>query len=49
MPNCKLKQIQTYMPPNDVPKITKKRGEKGFISNSAYLRSLIIQDLRKKD
>jgi len=48
MPNSRLKQIQTYVQPGDVATIRKLAGERGLISNSAYLRSLIIEDMRKK-
>lgn len=43
-----MKQIQAYVEPSELPKIKKARGEKGFISNSAYVRDLIIRDLKKK-
>jgi hypothetical protein len=36
-----------YVDPSDVKKIKKKRGEKGLISNSAYLRYLIDIDIGK--
>jgi len=48
MSQSKMKQITTYIAPVDVPKIVKKRGEKGFISDSAYVRSLVLQDIKKK-
>jgi len=43
-----MRQVTTYIAPVDMPKIIKKRGEKGFISDSAYLRSLVLQDIKKK-
>jgi len=42
-----MTQITTYVYPNDVKKIVKKRGERGFISDSAYLRFLLEQDIGK--
>jgi len=48
MSQSKMRQVTTYIAPVDMPKIIKKRGEKGFISDSAYLRSLVLQDIKKK-
>jgi len=44
-----MRQVTTYIAPVDMPKIVKKRGEKGFISDSAYLRSLVLIDIKKKN
>jgi len=49
MSQSKMRQVTTYIAPVDMPKIVKKRGEKGFISDSAYLRSLVLTDIKKKN
>jgi hypothetical protein len=43
-----MDQLIVYVDPKDQKKIKKKRGEHGFISNSAYLRHLIDIDIGKK-
>lgn len=48
MAQSKMRQVTTYVTPGDMPKIIKKRGELGLISDSAYVRSLILQDIKKK-
>lgn len=45
MPNSELVQISTYLESSIVTKIIKKRGKKGLISSSAYLRTLVYDDL----
>ncbi len=45
----RLKQLTTYVEPDEVKKIMKKRGERGVISWSAYLRILIADDLKSKN
>jgi len=43
-----LTEISTYIEPEIVKKAIKKRGNRGLISWSAYLRVLVIEDLAKK-
>jgi len=40
-----MKQIITYVEPAWTKEIRKKRGSRGFITNSAYLRYLIQKDI----
>jgi len=42
-----LTQISTYITPEIVKKAIKKRGKRGLISWSAYLRVLVLEDLAK--
>lgn len=45
MPTTNLTQLATYLEPKVVTKVIKKRGERGLISWSAYLRALVYQDV----
>jgi hypothetical protein len=49
MSQLKLKPVTTYLEPSALKKIQKKRGKRGFISESAYLRYLIQQDIEEQD
>jgi len=40
--------LSTYIEPEVLKQIRKKRGERGVISWSAYLRILVIEDLEKE-
>jgi len=44
----KLKEISTYVEPNLITQIIRKRGERSQISMSAYLRYLVKEDLKKR-
>ena len=48
MPSQNRVQLSTYIDPKIVTKIIKKRGQRGLISWSAYLRVLVNEDLNKK-
>ena len=39
--------IQTYIPPSIMNKVRKRKGESGIISMSAYLRQLVLEDIKK--
>ena len=43
-----LSELSTYVKPEIVTNIIKKRAQKGLISTSAYLRELIMRDLKIK-
>jgi hypothetical protein len=45
----KLSELSTYVDSSIVAKIIKKRGQRGLISTSAYLRELIMKDLEIKE
>jgi len=45
MAKCNMLQVTGYIDQKDEKKFLKKRGERGFISDSAYLRYLILKDL----
>ena len=47
MSKSKMAQMTVYVDPADVKKILKRRGEKGFISDSAYFRYLAAVDIGK--
>ena len=47
MASKNMEQMIVYIEPTDIKKIKKKRGEYGFISDSAYLRHLINIDIGK--
>jgi hypothetical protein len=47
MSKSELTQLTCYVDPKDVKKIKRARGEKGLISDSAYLRYLIDLDIGK--
>ena len=41
----KRKEIATYVDPDEIKKIHKRRGQRGLITISGYLRVLINEDL----
>lgn len=46
MAKSKLKQITTYITPTTEKKMKKRRGQKGLISDSDYVRNLILEDTK---
>lgn len=44
----KLTELSTYVESEIVTKVIKKKGKRGLISMSAYLRDLIMKDLETK-
>lgn len=47
MSNSNMVQITGYVDKNDIPKIIKKRGSRGMISWSSYIRYLVERDIGK--
>lgn len=46
MAKSKLKQVTTYVVLDTKKKMQRRRGEKGLISDSDYVRSLILEDVK---